>query len=514
MPMTAIARRVRPFLLTAALIAAALILARTPPVVVQASAAAQAGGEPRVVGDGPNRAALAVSFGNGELDKVCVRFGEPEIGGDELLTRGRPETGLSFDGAVCSIGNEGCPSTDCFCKCADLGNCQYWAYYQWKENDWLYSQWGVLAMADAVIVRDGDMQAWVWGSGDDQTGPPPPQVTFDEICTSANANGTATPTLTPTTTATATATHTPPAQSTPPAARPQVTFTASARSIPAGQCTTLSWQVLDATSITLDGVPVGASGSQRECPQASHTWTLIATGAGGGQTSQTVTIQVTPVGTASPALRTATPTVQQGVGTPRPGLPTGTRGPIMTQAPGGFPAVGQGALTPTPGFFTPEPQQGGGVPLAPTAEVLAPPATPTLAGMPTRYIFELPPTETPRPRRALGAAAPTPTPLLVARAAGAGSGGAPAAPPAGGGAVVMGGSGGLVQARSFTPQLLPQYAAYIATVAALLAMGWFTLRRRNGHTSVMVAERMPDHRAPDTARTRGREGADRASLGD
>jgi hypothetical protein len=78
--------------------------------------------------------------------------------------------------------------------------------------------------------------------------------------------------------------------------------------------------------------------------------------------------------------------------------------------------------------------------------------------------------------------------LLIARSGAAGSGSAPVAKPPSGAPSGTGGSGQLVQSRSFTPKLLPQYAAYIVTVAALLVMGWYTLRRRNGHASVSVTE--------------------------
>jgi hypothetical protein len=58
----------------------------------------------------------------------------------------------------------------------------------------------------------------------------------------------------------------------------------------------------------------------------------------------------------------------------------------------------------------------------------------------------------------------------------------------------------LVESRRFTPELLPGYTAYIVTLTVLLAMGWYTLRRRSGHASEAVVQPADgEERAPGSA---------------
>ncbi len=360
-------RLIRAALLTGLLLAAALAIARPALPVVEAAPAARPLGQTRFVGEGPNKAAVAAKYGDGHVESVCVSFPEQNISGGELLERSGLELVMSPEGAVCSIGGEGCPSDNCFCLCERLQDCQYWAFYQWQGDRFVYSQFGV--MVDTVIVSNGTMHGWAWGSGDYSTGAPPPEVTFDQVCTVADTSPTGTPTVTPT----ATATYTPQPQPSGPAAAPQATFAAAAYSLPPRQCTTLTWSTADATTVTLEGVAVGFTGSQQVCPQVSHTYTLIATNTF-GPTSRQLTIQV--AGTGAP---TSTPTLQPGGVTARPTAPTPSPRPIMTQPPAPLPGATQDFSRPTPDGglvpLTPGAFDGGGVPLAPTAEVPALPVT-------------------------------------------------------------------------------------------------------------------------------------------
>src|ERR1035441_568646 len=81
----------------------------------------------------------------------------------------------------------------------------------------------------------------------------------------------------------------------PPSAAPTVTaFAAEPSSIERGQSSTLSWNVTDASSISIDNSigTVQASASRRVFPGASTTYTLTATGSGGTKTA-TATVNVT-----------------------------------------------------------------------------------------------------------------------------------------------------------------------------------------------------------------------------
>ncbi|WP_243294485.1 glycoside hydrolase family protein [Geothrix mesophila] len=70
-----------------------------------------------------------------------------------------------------------------------------------------------------------------------------------------------------------------------------VDFTASPTTIAIGSSSTLSWNVSGASSVTLSGGGVGASGGQTVYPSSTTTYTLVAKN-DGGTTSATVTVNV------------------------------------------------------------------------------------------------------------------------------------------------------------------------------------------------------------------------------
>lgn len=80
----------------------------------------------------------------------------------------------------------------------------------------------------------------------------------------------------------------------PPAAPTIATFSAEPTSIERGQSSTLSWNVTNAGSVSIDnGIgTVQATGNRRVFPGASTTYTLTATGPG-GSTTATATVNVT-----------------------------------------------------------------------------------------------------------------------------------------------------------------------------------------------------------------------------
>jgi hypothetical protein len=466
--------------------------AKSPSVVMQAFRQGQ-------VGSGTNRAALVIRYGDGSVQTRCVRFEEPEIGGDELLERSglNPVFGLSLE--VCSINGEGCPSDNCFCQCP-FPNCEYWAYYHWQGNAWQYSDVG----ASGYGVRDGTLEGWSWGPGNFSQGTPPPVMTFDQICN-------------------------PPIQASPtPTTAPQsgspviVSFIAQPDTIQVPGCATLSWSVANAAAVLLEGVSVGGQGTQQVCPQTTQSYTLIAASAVGQQVSQQVTVQVTsPQAGAGQGAATPTATVASSDALPTPawtpplpdvvrsGMPTPaylTSLPVMPQGPqpvyppgqagGGFPA-------PDPNFSPLAlPEMVGGVPFAPTADpaALDPFLQAPQGPLPTatRFVFARPPTETPRPRRILGQdGRATPTPILVARAGGAPGSGAAATEDLGASPAGRDGNRTLAASRAFNDALLPQYAGYLATLTILLAMGWLVQRRRNGHPSAVVQPARDSERKRD-----------------
>ncbi len=145
--------------------------------------------------DGPHRAGLLIVHSAGRVSQRCVEFTEDSIDGLVLLQRSGLDLNVdatnSVGVAVCRIDNEGCafPDQECFCECLGA-TCVYWSYWRLASGgDWQYANMG----ASSGIVKDGDIDAWVWGAGTGAASLLPP-VSFDDIC--APVAPTATPTST------------------------------------------------------------------------------------------------------------------------------------------------------------------------------------------------------------------------------------------------------------------------------------------------------------------------------
>jgi hypothetical protein len=146
-------------------------------IIAGALMLALAGG---VRAEGPSRAGLVVVFAPDDVYTTCVTF-DSELTGLELLQRAGLtviQAGAAGVGeSVCKIEGVGCafPAEHCFCQCLSTP-CIYWSYWYWQDGDWAFSQWG----AASRRVRDGAMEAWVWGDGQTK----PPAVNFASICAS------------------------------------------------------------------------------------------------------------------------------------------------------------------------------------------------------------------------------------------------------------------------------------------------------------------------------------------
>ncbi len=137
-----------------------------------------------------HRAGVVVQYADKSTDARCVEFDEPEISGYELLRRSALPLVIapgSFGVAVCKIGDEGCnyPAQSCFCRCEDINaTCIYWISFVQVDGAWKYATLG----ASNTTVKDGDMQAWVWGAGKvDGASVSPPAMTIDQVCAASEA---------------------------------------------------------------------------------------------------------------------------------------------------------------------------------------------------------------------------------------------------------------------------------------------------------------------------------------
>ena len=128
---------------------------------------------------GRNQVALVVLHGDGSVVTRCVEFGESEITGYDVLARSDLEVVSTHDSTmgitICAIDGEGCPESDCFCKCKGTP-CLYWSYWHLVDGDWQQSQVG----AGDSKAHDADVEGWSWGEQ-----PPAAVESFEQVCASA-----------------------------------------------------------------------------------------------------------------------------------------------------------------------------------------------------------------------------------------------------------------------------------------------------------------------------------------
>jgi hypothetical protein len=133
-------------------------------------------------------AGLVVDYGDGDVRTFCVGFSGDDIRGDQLL-RAAGVSLHSISGLVCALDGTGCPDAsntqNCLCKCQG-SNCTYWSYFTQKYGaSWIYSSLGLTAQKS----RDGDLQAWKWGTGGPSSAPAPAATTFEQVCGHAPRGG-------------------------------------------------------------------------------------------------------------------------------------------------------------------------------------------------------------------------------------------------------------------------------------------------------------------------------------
>jgi hypothetical protein len=156
-------------LLALPLLVALTAPALAPAAVGTAAACASAGGP---------HAALVIDTGARELE-LCVELSRASVSGLELIRLAAQQYGLEYalgfaGQAVCRLAGVGPSGGDCFADYPD-----YWGFWRGGPGGWTWSGTG----AGSSSVGDGGLQGWSWGSGDSgATHPPPPAVTFEEVC--------------------------------------------------------------------------------------------------------------------------------------------------------------------------------------------------------------------------------------------------------------------------------------------------------------------------------------------
>jgi hypothetical protein len=130
-------------------------------------------------GTGPH-AALVVDTGSA-VEAVCVALDGPSVSGLHLIELAASQRGLTYafgfgGAAVCRLDGTGPSSGDCFADYPD-----FWGYWHGDGNGgWTWSSTG----PGDSSVGDGDVEGWVWSSGDTAgTHDRPPATTAAEVCT-------------------------------------------------------------------------------------------------------------------------------------------------------------------------------------------------------------------------------------------------------------------------------------------------------------------------------------------
>lgn len=161
------------------LVAAALLVVAMPAASGGAAACAAA--------TGPH-AALVVDTGS-RSTAYCVALDATTVTGIHLIRLAGAQHGLTFGlgfggQAVCRLQGVGPAGDDCF---ADYP--RFWGYWhadghggQAGQVGWIWASTG----AASATVGSGDVEGWVWGTGDSPaTHPMPPRVGIDAICAPA-----------------------------------------------------------------------------------------------------------------------------------------------------------------------------------------------------------------------------------------------------------------------------------------------------------------------------------------
>ncbi len=137
---------------------------------------------------GPH-AALVVDTGSA-VRTFCVTLDAPSVSGSHLIELAGTQRGLAyafgFGGqAVCRLAGTGPGGGDCFASYPS-----FWGYWQGdRHGGW---SWSATGPGD-TDVGDGDIDGWVWGTGDSgATHGRPPATTAAEVCAAQTATPSAT----------------------------------------------------------------------------------------------------------------------------------------------------------------------------------------------------------------------------------------------------------------------------------------------------------------------------------
>lgn len=131
-------------------------------------------------------AALVVDTGSRDL-RYCVTLPRSEVTGLDVIRLAGEQHGLTYKlgyggQAVCMLAGVGPTGDDCFEDYPD-----FWGYWRGDgSGGWAWSSSG----AGSTRVAAGDVEGWSWGRGSDGgSHPPPPAVSYGDVCAAEPASG-------------------------------------------------------------------------------------------------------------------------------------------------------------------------------------------------------------------------------------------------------------------------------------------------------------------------------------
>jgi len=135
--------------------------------------------------EGPHAALVVDTGASSDALRYCVALPDGSVTGIELIELASEQHGLQYrlgygGNVVCQLAGVGYESDECLKE-----GPEFWGYWRGDgSGGWDWSSSG----GRATTVRNGDVEGWAWGTGNDgSTHPAPPETTFEAVCGSVAA---------------------------------------------------------------------------------------------------------------------------------------------------------------------------------------------------------------------------------------------------------------------------------------------------------------------------------------
>lgn len=136
---------------------------------------------------GPHAALVIDTEAPGGRYRYCVALPDGSVTGIELIELASEQHGLQYrlgygGNVVCRLAGVGYDSDECL-----KSGPEFWGYWRGDgSGGWDWSSTG----GGSTTVRDGDVEGWAWGTGNDGSShPAPPPTEFGAVCEASPGAG-------------------------------------------------------------------------------------------------------------------------------------------------------------------------------------------------------------------------------------------------------------------------------------------------------------------------------------